>query len=822
MSKNKFVCIHGHFYQPPRENPWLNTVEVQDSAYPFHDWNERISAECYSRNSAARILDGKGKIIDIVNNYSRMSFNFGPTLMLWMKNRDPETYQAILDADKDSQKRFSGHGSAIAQSFNHIIMPLANERDKVTQVIWGVKDFEHRFKRKPEGMWLSETAVNTDTLEVLAEYGIKFTILSPYQAKSVRKIGDKEWKDVTGARVDPRRPYLCKLPSGRSISLFFYDGPVSQGIAFEGLLNNGKVFSDRLTGQLDMQDESNTPQIMHIATDGETYGHHHRLGEMGLSYCLHHIENYEEANLTIYGEFLEKFPPEYEAQIIENTAWSSTPHLERWSDEGGGNTGGHPNWHQKWRKPLRAAFDWLRDEMIVFYEREMHELVKDPWEVRNAYIEVILDRSRENTEKFMKFHAKKELSLSEQIKFFKLMEIQYHCMLMYTSCGWFFDEVTGIETLQDILYAARAIQLAQDLDDKNYEEHFIKLLEKCPSNIPEYGHAAAAYDKFVKPSIVDMHRVGAHFAISSLFFEYPEKSRVYSFDVDSKHYEFYEAGKYSLAIGKAKLISEVSWEENLISYAILHLGDHHLFGGVREFNNELSYESMMKEMREAFEKSRVHEVVVLMDKHFGNHNYSFWHLFKEDQKKILDKVMGHTMKSIESSFSNIYENNYSLMQAMKELGLTPPSPLKFCSDFTINAKLEEIFREDDIDYKELNAIVESFKRLEVKVNKVGLDFLAEQKINSLMGRLKNSPEDVMLMHKISKLMEATQKVQLTPDLWQAQNIAFQVQGKNYQNYLERSEAGDEQAKLWIENFNKLFAHLNITITEEPLVATVPK
>ncbi|MDF9797215.1 alpha-amylase/alpha-mannosidase (GH57 family) [Catalinimonas alkaloidigena] len=819
MSKNKFVCIHGHFYQPPRENPWLNTVEVQDSAYPFHDWNERISSECYSRNSAARILDGEGRIVDIVNNYSRMSFNFGPTLMQWMKNKDPETYKAILVADKESLKRFSGHGSAIAQSFNHIIMPLANRRDKETQVIWGIKDFEHRFKRKPEGMWLSETAVNTDTLEVMAKYGIKFTILSPYQAKNVRKIGEKEWIDANGAKVDPRCPYLCKLPSGRKINLFFYDGPVSQGIAFEGLLNNGKIFADRLTGQLDMQDETNTPQLMHIATDGETYGHHHRLGEMGLSYCLHHIEHNEEANLTVYGEYLEKFPPEYEAQIIENTAWSSTPHLERWSEDGGGNTGGHPNWHQKWRKPLREAFDWLRDEMIIFFEQEMNTLVRKPWDVRNAYIDVILDRSRENTEKFVKFHAKKPLSHKEQIKFFKLLEIQYHCMLMYTSCGWFFDEVTGIETLQDILYAARAIQLAQDLGEKNYEKEFIRLLKKCPSNIPEYGNAAAAYEKFVKPSIVDMHRVGAHFAISSLFFEYPEKSKVYSFDVDSEHYEFYEAGKYSLAIGKAKLTSEVSWEENLISYSILHLGDHHLFGGVREFNNEASYESMMNEIRDAFEKSRVHEVVVLMDKHFGNHNYSFWHLFKEDQKKILDKVMGHTMKSIESSFSDIYEDNYSLMQAMKELGLTPPTPLKFCSDFTINAKLEEIFKEDDIDYKELNAIVESFKRLEVKVNKVGLDFLAAKKINGLMSRLKNSPEDVLLMSKISKFMEATKKVQLTPDLWQAQNFAFQLRRNNYQHYLEKSEIGDQEATVWIDNFNELFSHLNIKITEGSLMAT---
>ncbi|WPP50880.1 DUF3536 domain-containing protein [Catalinimonas niigatensis] len=815
MNKNKFVCIHGHFYQPPRENPWLNTVEVQDSAYPFHDWNERISAECYSRNSAARILDDTGRIVDIVNNYSRISFNFGPTLLLWLKERDPDTYQAILDADKESQKRFSGHGSAIAQSFNHIIMPLANERDKETQVIWGIKDFEYRFERKPEGMWLSETAVNTDTLEVLAKHGIKYTILSPYQAKNVRKIGEKNWTDASGAKVDPRRPYLCKLPSGRKISLFFYDGPVSQGIAFEGLLNNGKVFADRLTGQLDLEN-GNEPQLMHIATDGETYGHHHRLGEMGLSYCLHHIENYEATDLTIYGEYLEKFPPEYEAQIIENTAWSSTPHLERWSDDGGGNTGGHPDWHQKWRKPLRAAFDWLRDEMIILFEKEMQYLVRDPWEVRNAYVEVIQNRSRMNTSKFIERHARNTLTKSEEIKFLKLLEIQYHAMLMYTSCGWFFDEVTGIETIQDIMYAARAIQLAQDITGANYERHFVKLLEKCPSNIPEYGNAAYAYTKFVKPSIVDMHRVGAHYAISSLFFDYPEKSKVYSFDVESENYEFFEAGKYTLALGKAKLTSEITWEESMISYTILHLGDHHLFGGVREFNNETSYHQMKDEVRDAFQKSRVHEVIVLMDKHFGTHNYSFWHLFKEDQQKILEQVMSHTMKTVEVSFSNIYENNYSLLQAMKELGLTPPQPLKYCSDFTVNVKLEAIFKEDEINFKELNSIVESFKRLEVKVNKVGLDYLAEQKINDLMSRLHKTPEDISLMRRIAKFLEATYKVKLTPDLWQAQNIAFQIREKNNRKFTEKSAKGDEEASLWCAHFHKLFSELNIRIIDEPI------
>ena len=818
MSKNKFICIHGHFYQPPRENPWLNAVEIQDSAYPFHNWNQRITSECYARNATARILDEVGRITDIVNNYSRISFNFGPTLLLWMKNHEPEVYQAILDADKESQKHFSGHGSAIAQSYNHIIMPLANARDKETQVIWGIRDFVHRFQRQPEGMWLSETAVNTDTLEVLATHGIKYTILSPYQAKSIRPLGKKTWKDVTGARIDPRQAYLCRLPSGRTINLFFYDGPVSQGIAFERLLNNGKTFAYRLTGQLDLDDSSNKPQMMHIATDGETYGHHHRFGEMALSYCLDYIDKESKAEITIYGEYLEKFPPEYEVTILENTAWSSTPNLERWSENGGGNTGGNPGWHQKWRKPLRAAFDWLRDEMILLFEKEMKDMVADPWHVRNEYIEVVLDRDPDNVRDFLERHAVRPLSRGEQVRMLKLLEIQHHAMLMYTSCGWFFDEVTGIETIQDIMYAARAIQLAKDINGQDYETHFIELLEECPSNLPEYKNAAVAYEKFVRPAVVDMHRVGAHYAVSSLFSDYPDESRIYSFNAESVHSEFHEAGKYRLSVGKARLTSEVTWEEDTISYAILHLGEHHLFGGVREYKDEQSYQQMLDEVLYAFEKSRVHEVVVLMDKHFGTHNYSFWHLFKDEQQRILKQVMSNTMTDVEVAFKNIYENNYSLVQAMNELKIDIPEALKFCSNFSVNARLQNILEGDEIDFREFNSVAETYKRLNVSIDQVGLSFLAARRISHMMEKLLKHPDDLTLLKKIVRLLKAVHQVHLTPDLWKAQNIAFVIQhyfDEMLQN--EKFSHADDHTE-WMVSFRELFQELNIKV--KPATLTV--
>ena len=413
---NRYVCIHGHFYQPPRENPWLEEIEVQDSAYPYRDWNERITAECYNPNSAARIQGEDNRVIDIINNYSKISFNFGPTLLSWMQKHSEDVYKNILDADKKSLETFSGHGSAIAQVYNHMIMPLANNRDKKTQVVWGIEDFKYRFNREPEAMWLAETAVNYDTLEVLADHGIKYTILSPYQAKRIKRMDNFNWKNVENGRIDPKTPYLCNLPSGKKINLFFYDGHVSQDIAFGGLLKNGEAFANRLIQSFS---DSSEPQIEHIATDGETYGHHQKHGEMALAYCLHSIESNEQVNLINYGEFLEKYPPQFEVDIIENTSWSCIHGIERWRSNCGCNTG-RENWNQEWRGPLRNALDWLRDKLVPFYEEGVKEFTSDPWKMRDQYINVILNRERSNLNHFFNEFAKEGLPETEKIKFIKI------------------------------------------------------------------------------------------------------------------------------------------------------------------------------------------------------------------------------------------------------------------------------------------------------------------------------------------------------------------------------------------------------------------
>src|SRR5712692_8441916 len=384
----RYICVHGHFYQPSRQNPWLEAIELQDSAHPYHDWNERITAECYAPNTAARILDSTDRIVQIINNYARMSFNVGPTLLAWLEQQAPEVYEAIIAADRDSQVRFAGHGSALAQAYNHMILPLANRRDKYTQIVWGMRDFAYRFGRQPEGMWLPETAVDLETLDLLAECGIRFTILSPTQACRVRALSDRAWRDVSGGHIDSTMPYVQHLPSGRQIAVFFYHAALARGLAFERLLNNGEQFAEQLLGAFSAQLPG--PQLAHVATDGETYGHHHRFGEMALAYVLDSMETHDLARLTNYGAYLEQYPPTHEVEIIENTAWSCAHGIERWRSNCGCRTGGPPEWQQTWRTPLRAALDWLRDTLASAYAQHGSRILRDPWAARDDYIAVVL------------------------------------------------------------------------------------------------------------------------------------------------------------------------------------------------------------------------------------------------------------------------------------------------------------------------------------------------------------------------------------------------------------------------------------------------
>ncbi|MGH9400013.1 MAG: DUF3536 domain-containing protein [Thermoanaerobaculia bacterium] len=495
---SRFVCIHGHFYQPPRENPWLEVIELQASAYPYHDWNERILAECYWPNATQRILDGENRIVSIENNYAKISFNFGPTLLSWMEKSAPEVYAAVLEADRSSRERFSGHGSALAQAYNHAILPLASRRDKQTQVAWGIRDFERRFGRFPEGMWLPETAVDTESLEVLAEQGILFTVLAPHQARRARRVGETDWQDVAGGRIDTSRPYRVDLPSGRSVAVFFYDGQISRAVAFEQLLDRGELLVDRLLGRFDAG--ASEDQLVHIATDGETYGHHHRFGDMALAYALQHLETLPGVRLTNYGEYLAAHPPDHEAAILENTSWSCPHGVGRWKEDCGCRT--RPDTTQAWRAPLREALDRLRDALAVPFEARARELLKDPWAARDVVVAVLLDGSPASLEAFLLRHASRPLADAERAEAMRLLELQRYALLMYTSCGWFFDDIAGLEARQILQYAGRAIDLAEELFGPGFEQPFLAGLARAQSNDTARGDGRRVYEDFVRPSRV--------------------------------------------------------------------------------------------------------------------------------------------------------------------------------------------------------------------------------------------------------------------------------------------------------------------------------
>ncbi len=764
----RFLCIHGHFYQPPRENPWLESVEIQDSAYPYHDWNERITAECYAPNTASRNLDDEGRIKGIISNYARISFNFGATLLSWMEKHTNDTYRAIQAADRQSIIWRSGHGAALAQVYNHIIMPLASLRDKQTQVRWGIRDFEYRFRRFPEGMWLAETAVDMETLEVLAKAGIRFTILAPHQAGRVRRIGAGRWKDVSGSRIDPTQAYLCRLPSGRSISIFFYDGPISQAVAFEKLLGSGELFASRLMSGF--SENCTHHQLVHIATDGETYGHHHAFGEMALGHALNYIETNGLARLTNYGEYLEIYPASHEVQIVENSSWSCVHGIERWKNDCGCNSGVNGGWNQQWRKPLRDAMDWLGNRLAAGYEEAATGYLKEPWEVRNEYIDVMLDRSEENVAAFLQKHSLFPLDEDASVAVLSLLEMQRHAMLMYTSCGWFFDELSGLETVQIIQYAGRAIQLAEKCCLDDIEVPFLERLALAGSNIPELEDGAGIYAKFVKPVMIDLIRVGAHYAVSCLFEEYGEETDIFSYRAFREDSLILHAGQMRLAIGRIFIRSSITRKADRISFCTLYFGGHALNCGVRSFLGEDKYLATKQEVVNAFNESDFAAIIRLMDTNFGTHTYSLKDLFRDKQRHILNLIIAGMVQEFEEKFITLYENSRNLMGFLRETGMPMPHHFMTTAETALNLHLHKLFTAESIGIDELRAVVNEIKGWNVAVDDVDLEFIIRHRLEAAMSVLLAQPENARQLSEVLHLAEAVKLLPFGVNLWQAQNM----------------------------------------------------
>jgi alpha-amylase/alpha-mannosidase (GH57 family) len=677
-----YVTLHGHFYQPPRENPYLDTIERQNSAAPFHNWNERIYHECYRPNAFARILNEAGEVVEIVNNYEYLSFNIGPTLMRWLEQYDTEVYRRILEADRKSCDRLNGHGNAIAQAYNHIILPLANREDKVTQIRWGKADFEARFGRETEGMWLAEAAVDYATLEVLIEEGIKFIVLAPSQVERCRPLPperdpeglDYPWQEVGGGQIDPTRPYRCFLPGDESryIDIFVYDGPISRDMGFGDVLNSSDQFADRI-GQA-VRGDLTTSQLISVATDGETFGHHKHNTEKALAYAFRYVLPQRGWTITNFAHYLSLHPPAWEVEIKSVTAWSCAHGVDRWQDNCGcGGEGGV--WHQDWRRPLRDALDWLRDQLVQVYLDGGDRLFQDAWAARNDYVSVLLAQTGAESDPidiFLDQHQRHPLSTTEQVDALRLLEMQRHALLMYTSCGWFFEELSRPEGVQILRYAARAIALAGEVVGVNLEPEFMERLALAASNVEAFKTGDEVYRQLVLPSQVTLHQVVAHYAMSSLFHVYPAEDQIYSYQMRQWDYDKRAMGKLTLAVGHLQLTADATRESTQVIFAVLHMGGWDFHCTVQPFTSRPHYNTLKHALFEQLQQASTPRIVLAMNQYFGDRHYGIQDLFAEDRHRLLAMLSQETLTRLDQLYTQVYRDNYSLLMAYRQDGFEGP------------------------------------------------------------------------------------------------------------------------------------------------------
>jgi alpha-amylase/alpha-mannosidase (GH57 family) len=802
----RFICIHGHFYQPPRENPWLETVETQDTAAPYHDWNERICAECYAPNGAARVLNVKNQITRIVNNYARISFNFGPTLLSWLKENAPRTYRMILDGEGRSRQRNRGHSSAMAQVYNHMILPLANSRDRATQIRWGIADYANSFGAPPEGMWLPETAADNATLEALATNGIRFTVLAPNQCKRIRPLkGDGNWINTPDATVDTTHPYLVRFASGASIAVFFYNGPASRAIAFEGLLDSGDSLVARLKAGFK---DGAQPQLVHVATDGESYGHHHKYGEMALAYALRLLEQDKTVKLTNYAAFLEQFPPEFECEIVENTSWSCVHGVERWRSNCGCN-GGHPGWNQEWRGPLRRALDELRDAVIPLSEQHGSSLFRDVWAARDAYIQVVLDRSGESVDRFLVAQQAHPLSDEERVRALELMEMQRHAQLMFTSCGWFFDDIAGIETVQVIAYAARVLQLALQVFGEQaepLEPAFLARLAEAHSNDPKAGDGAQIYKKCVNTQELHLEQVAAHYAISSVFSTFADETELFCYRVRRISYEIYTSGRGRLALGRVHVASSITGHAQKFSFAVLHFGDQNITAAVKAYSgaDAAAFEAFSADAAGHVQLADFPEVIRLLDRFYGHADYSLTSLFTDEQRRIVQLILNSTLSDIENSLTTIYQDHASLLHYLSQAGLPKPPALTLAAGFAINAGLRRVLEIEPVDVAQLRSFLALARADLVPLETATLSYIADLRMKRTMVELQISSGALEMLDRALGLARTLTEMPFELNLWQAQNIWYEILRTS--GYALTALAAEERPR-WEKDFNELGACL---------------
>ncbi|MEH2286073.1 DUF3536 domain-containing protein [Nostoc sp.] len=771
-----YVTVHGHFYQPPRENPYLDAIERQPSAAPFHDWNERIHWECYRPNAFARVLNDRGEVAGIVNNYEYFSFNIGPTLMSWLERYDVEVYQRILEADAKSSQRLHGHGNAIAQVYNHIIMPLANERDKYTQIRWGKEDFRSRFGRDPEGMWLAETAVDYPTLEALVAEGIRFIILAPSQALRCRPLPTQddphpEWIEVGGSQIDSTRPYRCYLKDSqeskhtndkRYIDIFFYDGPISRDMGFSDVVYNSSRFSGRIGSAV--RGDHRPAQLISVATDGETFGHHKKGTEKTLAYAFTKEFPQQGWTVTNFAHYLSLNSPSWEVELKSVTAWSCAHGVGRWQDDCG--CGGEGSvWHQKWRRPLRDALNWLRDQLIEVYAEHGRQLFRDPWLARDEYIQVMRDRSASNVNRFLARHQTHKLTAAEQVDALRLLEMQRHALLMFTSCGWFFEEISRPEGTQILRYAARALELAGEVAGVQLEKGFVKRLGLAPSNVDEFKHGGEIYRQLVLTAQLGFKQVAAHYAITSLFTnQKPAEThnsrsrkdaadkqsqryhkRVYCYTANELDYQLQRMGSLTLAVGNIKLVSDITWESEHLVFAVLHLGGWDFHCCIQQFTGRRDYSQIKEKLFGALKQASAAHTILAMSQVFEKEAFSLQNLFAEERHRIMRLLSQETLTRLGQLYTQAYRDNYGVLMAFHRDEIVVPQELQVAADIALGHRclitlrsLEQEIADPQKSWNyilELEAIATEAKHLRCRLNIPDGKQMLEQLIARLLWQL---------------------------------------------------------------------------------------
>jgi alpha-amylase/alpha-mannosidase (GH57 family) len=828
----KYLTIHGHFYQPPRENPWTEAIDRQPGAYPEHDWNEKINAECYFPNGFSRILDSHNRITEIVNNYSKINFDFGPTLLSWLEEQAPAVYQRILQADREGAAQNNGHGPAIAQAYNHIILPLAPVEDQHTQIRWGIADFRHRFKREPESIWLPETAIDQTTLNILTGYPFKYIILSPYQAQRIRSLnGDhNDWQTVEDGHIDSRRAYRCfardengEKIAGSFIDIFFYNGNLARAISFEDLLQDGKNLADRVDEAFGQGDGA---QLVSIATDGESYGHHKRFGDMALAYLLHVEAQAREMTPITYGAFLEMHPPQLEVELKagpdgEGTAWSCAHGVGRWYRDCGCHTGGELHWNQAWRFPLRQALDNLRDALRELTFSAGSELLENFAEARDDYIQAILDRSEAAMLQFFEKHAAHPLSESEKHYAIALMEIERQIQLMYTSCGWFFNELSGIETVQIIKYAARAIQVAESISDRNFENRFLEDLKQAKSNIPEYRDGEWIYQNLVKPLVVSFSKVAGHFAICSaleVIKNQKKRHEVYIYNIETLDYQLAEQTGQKLHIGKVRVSSKRTFRRETIGYALLHSSIiENVKCATKSLQNDADYEQAKSRLLQRFADNHADFDEAFL-KNWGDALFSLGDIFYDERESVAETIVKNQLGEVAACAEEIFDKSRGIITILSGLGLPLPEEIVQPAKITLSniiltevAKLRHVA--DVAQYEKAVAAADTARKMQISLLTDKAARLFQKKLARKLGALQKNFKNTDVQ-KLTQLIEVAERLQLELHYTPIQNYLYAILQQQVNPAIEKIVRGEGDDALYeaVNSILRIAYRLNFNIT----------